>query len=180
MSKNKGQVSLAGAAQAAAVEKQKGSPWKWVGIGVGLVVLLVAGILLFNAVDEEEKPSLSAREMAEYTYTADDIAGNVAYYLVGVTGENIGDPMDMLAVMCYDRKAGSVSVVQIPVATYIDKGNGFAATSFLLHADTQFLLVLRKCFGFFFPDVFVLIVRVGGVHHIQTVFPIVIFHVNLF
>ena len=126
MSKNKGQVSLAGAAQAAAEEKQKGSPWKWVGIGVGLVVLLVAGILLFNAVDEEEKPSLSAREMAEYTYTADDIAGNVAYYLVGVTGENIGDPMDMLAVMCYDRKAGSVSVVQIPVATYIDKGNGFA------------------------------------------------------
>ena len=32
----------------------------------------------------------------------------------------------------------------------------------------------------FFPNVFVLIVRIGGVHHIQTVFPIVIFHVNMF
>lgn len=126
MSKNKGQVSLAGAAQAANEEKKRVSPWKWIGIGVGLVALLVTGILLFDVVDTEEKPALTAREMAEYTYTADDIAGDVAYYLLGVTGENIGDPMDMLAVMCHDRKAGSVSVVQIPVATYIDKNNGFA------------------------------------------------------
>lgn len=128
MSTNKGQkqVSLAGAAQASKKEKKRVSPWKWIAIGVGLIALLIAGVLLFNAFDEEEKPALSAREMAEYTYTADDIAGDVAYYLLGVTGENIGDPMDMLAVMCYDRKAGDVSVVQIPVATYIDKDNGFA------------------------------------------------------
>lgn len=129
MSKNKGQkqVSLAGVARTPKEEEKKRvSSWKWIGIGVLLIVLLVAGVLLFRAFDEEEKPSLSAREMAEYTYTADAIAGDVSYYLLGVTGENIGDPMDMLAVMCYDRKAESVSVVQIPVATYIDKENGFA------------------------------------------------------
>ena len=120
------QVSLAGVAQTSNEERKPVSLWKWIGIGVGLIALLVAGILLFNAFDEEEKPALTAREMAEYVYTPDDIAGNVSYYLMGITGENIGDPMDMLAVMCYDRKADSVSVIQIPVSTYIDKNNGFA------------------------------------------------------
>lgn len=129
MSKNKGQkqVSLAGVARTPKEEEKKRiSPWKWIAIGMVLVILLFVGVLLFDAVDEEEKPALTAREMVEYTYTADDIAANVSYYLLGVTGEKIGDPMDMLAVMCYDRKADSVSVVQIPVATYIDKDNGFA------------------------------------------------------
>lgn len=126
MNKKKGQISLAGAAQSPNEEKSRVSPWKWIGIGAGLIVLLVAGILLFNAFDEEEKPALTAREMAEYTYTPDDIADDVSYFLLGVTGENIGDPMDMLAVMCFDRKADTISVVQIPVATYIDKNNGFA------------------------------------------------------
>lgn len=126
MSKNKGQVSLAGVAQAENEEKKRIPVWKLIGIVLLFVLLLVIGILLFDMVDQEEKPALTAREMAEYTYTPDDLAGDVGYYLLGVTGENIGDPMDMLAVMCYDRRAEAVSVVQIPVATYINKENGFA------------------------------------------------------
>lgn len=129
MSRDKGQkqVSLAGMAQTPKEEEKKRvSPWKWIAIGMVLVILLLVGVWLFDAMKTEEKPSLTAREMVEYTYTADDIAANVSYYLLGVTGENIGDPMDMLAVMCYDRQADSVSVIQIPVATYIDKDNGFA------------------------------------------------------
>ena len=119
------QVSLAGVAKTQK-PKKKVSPWKWIGIAAGMLALLIIGVMLFTAFDEEEKPSLTAREMVEYTYTSDALAKNVSYYLMGVTGAQIGDPMDMLAVMCFDRKAQSVSVVQIPVATYVDKANGYA------------------------------------------------------
>lgn len=125
-SKRKNQVSLAGAARAADHEERRINPWKWIGIGVGLLALLIGGILLFKAFDKQENVALTAREMVEYEYTPDAKAGDVSYFLLGVTGDNIGDPMDMLAVMCYNRQVGSVTVMQVPMATYIDKDNGFA------------------------------------------------------
>lgn len=126
MNKNKRpkQVSLAGVAKTQK-PKKKVNPWKWIGIVAGMLALLIVGVMLFNTLDEEEKPSLTAREMVEYTYTSDALAKDVSYYLLGVTGAEVGDPMDMLAVMCYDRKAQAVSVVQIPVMTYVDEDNGF-------------------------------------------------------
>lgn len=132
MNKNKGQkqVSLAGVAKKQKKKNERVSLWKWIGIALAMIALLVVGVLLFDAFDEEEKPSLTAREMVEYTYTSDALAKDVSYYLLGVTGAEIGDPMDMLAVMCFDRKAQSVSVVQIPVDTYIKKDNGFAVDTF--------------------------------------------------
>lgn len=131
MKKDKGQkqVSLAGAAQVSKTEKKKFRfPWKFLSVLSLLIVLFFVGMWLYDrwSVMQEEKPSLTAREMVEYTYTPDELANRVSYYLLGVTGDEIGDPMDMLAVMCYDRQAKSVSVVQIPVATYIDKDTGFA------------------------------------------------------
>lgn len=132
MNKNNGQkqVSLAGIANTQKPKEKRPFPWKWIAIGVGLIALLILGASLFNAFDEEEKPSLSAREMVEYRYTPDELAKDVSYYLLGITADEIGDRMDMLAVMCYNRKAQSVSVMQIPVATYIDKDNGFAVDAF--------------------------------------------------
>lgn len=128
----KNQVSLAGVANTsdkkANTEKKRMAPWKWIVAIVAVIVLLLIGVLLFNWWDDtqEEKPALTAREMISYTYTPDDLAGDVSYYLMGITGAEVGDPMDMLAVMCFDRKADTVSVVQIPVDTYIDKDLGFA------------------------------------------------------
>ncbi|MBQ3202596.1 MAG: LCP family protein [Clostridia bacterium] len=128
----KNQVSLAGVAKAPEKkenrEKKRFSPWKWMVALAIVAVLLVVGILLFRLWDDtqEEKPALTAREMVAYTSTPDKLAGDVSYYLMGVTGAEVGDPMDMLAVMCFDRKADAVSVVQIPVDTYIDKDLGFA------------------------------------------------------
>lgn len=132
MNKNNGQkqVSLAGIAHTQKPKEKRPFPWKWLVIGVGLIALLILGVSLFSAFDEEEKPSLSAREMVEYRYTPDELAKDVSYYLLGITANEIGDRMDMLAVMCYNRKAQSVSVMQIPVATYIDKDNGFAVDAF--------------------------------------------------
>ena len=133
----KNQVSLAGVAQNSEKKEQKKEKGRFpvgkvIALSMVLIILVLAGILLYRFVSEfwsgtqEKKPALTAREMVEYTSTPDDLAADVSYYLMGVTGAEIGDSMDMLAVMCYDRKADAVSVVQIPVDTYIDKENGFA------------------------------------------------------
>lgn len=128
MNKNRDQkqVSLAGAAHVQQKETTSSFSWKWVLIVCGLPALLLVGVLLFFAFDKEDAPALSARDMVDYVYTPDALADDVAYYLLGVTGDKVGDPMDMLAVMCYDRKAGTASLIQLPVSTYIDKEIGFA------------------------------------------------------
>ena len=130
----KNQVSLAGVAKKPEKKKQppkkKIAHWKWIVPLVVVIVLVITLLLLFRWWDKEQKKklSLTSRQQAEYLtdFTPDELADDVSYYLLGVTGAEIGDPMDMLAVMCYDRKADAVSMIQIPVDTYIDKENGFA------------------------------------------------------
>ena len=130
----KNQVSLAGVAKAPEKKKKvkKSSVVKWIALGVLLILLLIGGMLLYfwlrglwTSTQNKKQPP-TARDTVQFTYTPDKLAKNVSYYLMGVTGANLEDPMDMLAVMCYDRKAKEVSVVQIPVDTYVDKESGFA------------------------------------------------------
>ncbi len=123
------QVSLAGAAKNKPAEPKKKSR-------VGLIVLasLLAVVVLAVAVSAIVKqagkgPSLTAREMVSYTVTDDALAGKVTYLALGVLGANATDRLDMTAVLCFDRKADTVSVVQMPVATYIGSDRGFAVST---------------------------------------------------
>ena len=58
------QVSLAGVAKTQK-PKKKVSPWKWIGVVAGMLALLVVGVMLFTAFDEEEKPSEETPEAEE-------------------------------------------------------------------------------------------------------------------
>ncbi len=122
----KKQVSLAGAAGTS--KKKKRPVGKIVGVSFLLVVLLAVGILGYQILGREKGPSLTAEEMVEYTVTPDDIKGKVSYFALGVTGVNKTDCLDMVAVLCYNRQTKDVSVIQIPVATYIGKDTGFATS----------------------------------------------------
>lgn len=124
----KDQVSLAGAAHAAAGRSAGGAKQKKRKrrVPTGMIVLLcvaavivvtVVGVTLYNKANAG--PALSGRELVEYTYTPDDKLDEVSYYLLGVTGENSTDVMDMLAVLCLDRDGKAASVLQIPVSTWI-------------------------------------------------------------
>ena len=126
--KGEKQVSLAGVAKssapAAKPQKKKGFPWAaLIAVVLVLALLVGGGIALFG---DEEGPTLSARDMVEYTVTPDAISGKVSYFALGVTGAASTDRMDMVAVLCLDREKGAATVMQLPVATYIDKNNGFA------------------------------------------------------
>lgn len=123
----KKQVSLAGAAGTTARRKKR-PVGKIIAVVLLLAFLLTVGILGYQIMGHEKGPSLSAEEMVEYTVTPNNIKDKVSYFALGVTGTNKTDCLDMVAVMCYNRQTKDVSVVQIPVSTYIGKDNGFATS----------------------------------------------------
>ena len=124
------QVSLAGMAKSTAPAekpKKKRFPWGAVIALVLVLALFVGGyFVLFGG---EDGPALTAQDMVEYTVTPDGMRDKVSYFALGVTGENATDRMDMVAVLCLDRKNDSASVIQLPVATYIGKDAGFATST---------------------------------------------------
>ncbi|MBQ5840491.1 MAG: LCP family protein [Clostridia bacterium] len=121
------QVSLAGVAQNKGDKqpKRKHRFLLWL-IPLVAVALLIGGTTLYKQLTKG--PSLSAREMVNYTVTEEALAGKVSYFALGVLGEEATDPMDMVAVLCFDRKKGTASVLQMPVATYLGKESGFATS----------------------------------------------------
>ncbi|MBE6806873.1 MAG: LytR family transcriptional regulator [Ruminococcaceae bacterium] len=129
MKQNNGhkQVRLSGAA--GNEKKKKPFPWEWVIVAIVPVIALlsVLGFLyVIGTFESSEGHSLSAKEMVTYEVTPENIRKNVSYYAVGITGEESTDQMDAVAVLCFDRKANAISVVQMPVITYLGKDTGFA------------------------------------------------------
>ena len=122
------QVSLAGVVSGS--KKKKKFPTKVVAVLAVLLVAVLLVVLLVGRIGGEEAPMLSAREMVTYTVTPDNISNNVSYYLLGITGDNATDRLDMAAVMCYDRKKEAISILQIPVSTYVSKEAGYAVNAF--------------------------------------------------
>lgn len=131
MANNRKQVSLAGAA-GNAPKKKKRIPWGLIKFflkaTVAVIAVVAVVIVCFNLFHTESGPSLTAEELVTYTVTPDSMSKKVSYFALGVTGEKSTDSMDMVAVMCFDHKAETISVIQLPVTTYLGKNNGFSAS----------------------------------------------------
>lgn len=121
------QVSLSGVVKGS--KKKKKFPIKAVVALFAVLVVALVAVLLIGQLGGEDGPTLSAREMVTYTVTPDNISGNVSYYLLGITGDAATDRLDMAAVMCYDRKKEAISVLQMPVSTYVGKEAGYAVNT---------------------------------------------------
>ncbi len=121
------QVSLAGAAAGKAAPKSGGNKKRVLWLVLPVLVVLVLLIVLLARSCGDEGPSLTARETIGYTVTPDNMASKVSYFALGVSGDKSTDVMDMVAVLCYDRKAHKATVMQMPVATYIGEDGSFAA-----------------------------------------------------
>lgn len=120
------QVSLAGAA--GNPKKKKATAIKPLAI-LAVLVAVVVIVVLISQFGNADGPALTAEEMVTYTVTPDNLKDEVSYYLLGVTGESTTDRLDMIAVMCYDRKKGSASILQMPVSTFVGKDTGFAVST---------------------------------------------------
>lgn len=68
----------------------------------------------------EEEELVAPIDPTPYDTTPVENEGKVAYYLVGVLGEDEQSDTAMLSVLCHDKAKNTVSVMQLPQATYID------------------------------------------------------------
>ncbi|MBQ9414222.1 MAG: LCP family protein [Clostridia bacterium] len=87
-----------------------------------LIFLFVLGNYIYQAVfldDRDKVPPISA---TSYDVTPAQNQGKVAYYLIGVLGENDRSDMSMIAVLCHDKQAQTASLLQLPADTYIETG----------------------------------------------------------
>ncbi len=121
-------VSLAGAASGKTVRKKRKINKRlwWIAVPVLLVIVLLVVLLVRRC--GASQSSSTAREIVQYNVTPDELSSDVSYFTIGVLGESSTDRMDMVAVVCYDRKAGAASVMQMPVVTYIGEDGAFAAS----------------------------------------------------
>ncbi len=122
------QVSLAGFAGTNKKEK-KPFPWEWVIVSI-VPVIAIACVLVFlwliGVFDSDDGRTMPAEQMVEYTVTPDAMADKVSYYAVGISGETGTDCLDAVGVLCFDREKNTLSLVQMPVTTYLGKDTGFA------------------------------------------------------
>ena len=127
--KNSRQVSLAGAAgkKKSSSKKKIGKKGMWIALGA-LVVVIVLLIVLLAGSCQKTGQMLTGGQMVQYTVTPEDKAADVSYYALGVLGKNSTDRMDMCAVLCYDRKAGKATILQLPVTAYLGEDGSFSAT----------------------------------------------------
>ena len=122
--KTKGQVSLASTAGVRKKKKKKAATGTVI-IRVMLAILITLSLVFIAIVVYGVASSFSSgankHEVELYTYDTTPVAQEkkVSYFLVGLTGENETDPMDMLTLVCYDKAAKNVRFLQVPVDTYI-------------------------------------------------------------
>lgn len=131
--KEKGQVSLAATAGVRKKKKKKVATGTVV-IRVLLVVLITLSLAFIAVMVYGVASSFSGggdkHEVELYSYDTTPVAQEkkVSYFLVGLTGTEDAEPMDMLSLVCYDKAAKNVRFLQVPVDTYIGKTGDFTVT----------------------------------------------------
>ena len=92
-----------------------------------LIALIVFGVYLFRLV---KSFSNDAKEQETSTVITSQENSNVAYYVIGMMGKEKADGTtgrtQMLSLVCYDKKAKTVNVMQIPTGTYLGDTEHFA------------------------------------------------------
>lgn len=89
-----------------------------------VLLLIVAPFIrdLFGN-NNEQTPNVPSGDLIGYVQSSNE---NVSYYVVGLFGEDLEQQMDALSIVCYDRKAGTVDVMQVPTDTYLNADSGWA------------------------------------------------------
>ena len=100
-----------------------------IGILAGIIVmmfllLLVGGIMVYKTMSSPNANVEDIGELTSHTKTPEKYADKVAYYIVGLLGEEIDSTTEILSIVCWDKKANTLSIMQVPQDTYLgDSGH---------------------------------------------------------
>ncbi len=102
---------------------------RWVIVVFVVVFLIFAGVLanyIYKAMFLETGEKVPPIDPTQYDVTPVENTNKVAYYLVGILGENETSDTNMLSVVCHDKKKNTVNIMQLPQATHIATGDQWA------------------------------------------------------
>ncbi len=88
-------------------------------VAVCCVLLVIFGIVLVNAVKNSARKDGSESDVNTYDTTPVSLQKKVAYYVVGLLGEEETSPTSSLFLLCHDKKKKTLNVLEIPQATYL-------------------------------------------------------------
>ncbi len=129
----KNQVSLAAQAGVSKKKKKKVATGTviirvMVGVLVGLSLAfigIVAFVILSSMSSDGDKHEV---QLTSYDTTPEAQEKKVAYFLIGLNGEDENSSMDMLTLLCYDKKQKTVRLLQVPTDTYIGNSGDWTVT----------------------------------------------------
>lgn len=89
-------------------------------VTIGIAAYRICSELFFIDDEVVKNPPIASNE---YDVTPVDDQSKVAYYLLGVLGEESDDKTTMLSVICHDKQKNTANVLQLPQATYIEEAD---------------------------------------------------------
>ena len=89
-------------------------------VAVCCVLLIVFGIVLFNAIrNSNNQKDGSESDVNAFDTTPVALQKKVAYYAVGLLGDTETSPTPTLFLLCHDKKAKTLNVLEVPQSTYL-------------------------------------------------------------
>ena len=98
-----------------------------------LVVLIVVSLLFIFFMGRyvylqiaSPKEVASEVPLSSYSTTPASDVDKVAYFAFGLMGATTTDPTELLSLVCYDKAAKSIQILEIPMDTYLGESDLFA------------------------------------------------------
>ncbi len=82
---------------------------------LAILIFVLARALLAGSGDKDKTQS----DVNMYDTTPTALQNKVAYYVVGLLGEDEASPTEMLTLVCHDKKKNTLNILEIPQDTYL-------------------------------------------------------------
>lgn len=103
-------------------KKKKGRANRIISIAafVFLALLAILIIVLWQALTAGSgQQDKTQSDVNVYDTTPTALQGKVAYYVVGLLGEDETSPTEMLTLICHDKKKNTLNILEVPQDTYL-------------------------------------------------------------
>lgn len=90
----------------------------WISIAAFVVLAIVFAIVIISIATAQNNAQKAVPNTV-YPTLPNEMQGDVAYYVVGLLGEEEISTTTSLMLLCHDKKANTMNVLEVPQATYL-------------------------------------------------------------